>query len=182
MIQPDEMKLNLPMELSNGVVSTTSQVWNILTASRDGNLDRVKELVAECPELIYAQYNYTPPVHFAVREGHTDLVKFLLDQGAHDPAYKIYPFLDSLLTVAQDRNYQEISRLLEQYNNDPSLCKYRGDNGSIRMGRTDLQIKLQKAINDDDFQTSEQLLKDHPDLALDEFFFWGEGIMSMPAN
>jgi ankyrin repeat protein len=31
---------------------------------------------------------YTP-IHFAVREGHVELVKYLLDNGAHDPNYKI---------------------------------------------------------------------------------------------
>src|SRR5215831_11492400 len=41
MIQPDEMKLNLPMELSNGVISTTTQVWKILTASHAGNITQV---------------------------------------------------------------------------------------------------------------------------------------------
>ena len=92
MIQLNEMQLSVPMDLSNGVVSTTAKVWEILVASRDGNIDKVKELVNDCPELIYAQYNYTPPIHFAVREGHLDLVKYLLDNGAHDPDYKTYPF------------------------------------------------------------------------------------------
>src|SRR2546430_222775 len=70
MIQPNELKLNLPMELSNGVISTTAKVWDTLVASYEGNIEKVKNMVGERPELIYAQYNYTPLIHFAVREGH----------------------------------------------------------------------------------------------------------------
>jgi len=80
MIQPTEMKLNLPMVVANKVISTTSKVWNILVASRNGNLQEVKYLVNECPELIFSQYNYTPPIHFAVREGHVELVNYLLER------------------------------------------------------------------------------------------------------
>src|SRR6187401_74504 len=130
MIQPHEMKLNLPMKLSNDVVSTT-KVWNILVASRNGNLEEVKHLIKECPELIYAQYNYTPPIHFAVREGHVELVKYLLSNGAYDPTYKTYPFQDPLKTIAEDRNYNEIAVLLDQYSKDPSKQKFKGDNGEI---------------------------------------------------
>src|SRR5215471_6213594 len=102
MIQPNELKLNLQMRLSNDVMSTTTNVWNTLVASKNGDLDKVKKLVEDCPELIYAQYNYTPPIHFAVREGHAELVKYFLDKGAHDLSYKIYPFGDSLTTIAED--------------------------------------------------------------------------------
>ena len=67
MLQPNELKLNLPVKLFNGAISTTSKVWDMLTAAKNGNMNKVKKLVDECPELIYAQYNYTPPIHFAVR-------------------------------------------------------------------------------------------------------------------
>src|SRR5262245_51871242 len=137
MIQPNELKLNLPVELSNGVMSTTEKVWEILVASKKGDLGTVKKLVEECPELIYAQYNYTPPIHFAAQEGHLDLVKYLLANGAHDPDYKIYPFLDTLQTVAQDRDNFDIVVLLNQYATDTSRHKFKGDNGQIFFSRTD---------------------------------------------
>jgi hypothetical protein len=92
-------------------------------ASYDGNLQKVKELINECPDLIYAQYNYAPPIHFAVREGHVDLVKYFLDNGAHEPDYKIYPFQESLQTVANDRSYFEIEKLLNEYAADISKHK-----------------------------------------------------------
>ena len=55
MIQPKELKLHLPMEVGNAVISTTTKVWEILLASYDGESDKVKRLTDECPELIYAQ-------------------------------------------------------------------------------------------------------------------------------
>ena len=182
MIQPHEMKLNLPMKLSNEVVSTTTKVWNILVASRNGNLDEVKHLVKECPELIYAQYNYTPPIHFAVREGHVELVKYLLDNGAHAPKYKIYPFHDSLKTIAEDRNYKEIALLLDQYSNDPSKQKFKGDNGEIIYNRTDLQLEFQEAVDKGGLDKTEKILKEHPEFAKDETYFWGEGILVFAAK
>lgn len=182
MIQPHELKSEFPVSLSNDAISTTTKVWNILVASREGSLEVVKKLVDECPELIYAQYNYTPPIHFAVREGYLDLVKYLLDNGAHDPDYKTYPFLDSLVTIAQDRNYKDITWLLEQYNNDPLRCKFRGDNGKIDFNWTEQQKEFEMAVDQNMLDKTKQILMLHPEFALDENFFWGEGILTMPAK
>ena len=182
MIQPNELKLFLPMVIPNGVISSTHKVWNILSASHEGNRERVKELVEECPELAYAQYNYTPPIHFAVREGHVELVNYLLKEGAHDPNYKIYPFQDSLLTIAQDRGHHQITKMLEQYYTDASACKFKGDNGEIHYKRSPVQQEFEKAVNENDIAKTEILLKDDPQLCLDETFFWGEGILMMPAK
>ncbi|MES2275243.1 MAG: ankyrin repeat domain-containing protein [Bacteroidota bacterium] len=182
MIQPNELKPTLRMDLSNGASSTTTNVWDILVASRNGDLDRVKQLVDTCPELIYAQYNYTPPIHFAVREGHLELVKYLLGNGAHDPTYRIYPFLDNLNTIARDRDYYEIADLLDQYGNNPAHCKYRGDNGKIYHSRTDLQRDFQKAVDSQELTKVEEILKQHPEFVHDDTFFWGEGILMKPAK
>jgi ankyrin repeat protein len=182
MIQPVEMKLTLPMKLSNNAVSTTTKVWEMLVASKEGNLEKIKELANECPELVYAQYNYTPPIHFAIREGHAALVKFLLAHGALDPSYIIYPFNDTLLTIAEDRGYDDIQSMLKEYLTDPGLCKYKGDNGEILYNRTDLELELQRALNKDNFKRAEEILKEHPEFALDETFFWGEGILIFAAK
>ncbi|HKO79799.1 MAG TPA: ankyrin repeat domain-containing protein [Chitinophagaceae bacterium] len=182
MIQPAEMKLGLPMKLPNNVVSTTTKVWDTLVASKEGNLQRLKELASECPELVYAQYNYTPPVYFAVREGHTALVKYLLDLGALAPSYLTYPFQDTLLTIAEDRGYQDIAIMLKEYLADPSLCKYTGDNGEILYNRTDLELEFQLVVDKEDLERTGQLLKDHPEFALDETYFWGEGILVFAAK
>src|SRR4026207_389596 len=129
MIQPIELRSELPMVLSNNVVSTTTKVWDILVASKKGDLETVKKLGDECHELLFAQYNYTPPIHFAVREGHVDLVKYLLNEGALDPTYFTYPFHHHLSEFAEDRGHVEIEKLLKEYVSDPGRCKFKGDNG-----------------------------------------------------
>ena len=83
----------------------------MLSACRDGNLERVSGLMAHQPALATCQFNYTPPLHCAVREGHLPLVRLLIEAGAYDPHYKGYPFGDSLLTIAQDRGYDEVARV-----------------------------------------------------------------------
>jgi ankyrin repeat protein len=86
-------------------------VWAMFCAGRAGDLDRVKALSSSRPELIRCEYNYTPPIHFAVREGHLPVVRYLLEQGA-DPTYRTYPFQDSLLTMARDREHHDVAQFL----------------------------------------------------------------------
>src|SRR5262245_25050306 len=91
MIQPIEMKQTRSMRLHRGVVSTTSDVWSMLVASRNGDLKRVKELAEHCPALLTCQYDYTAPLHLAVREGHLDVARYLVEQGALDPPRRSRP-------------------------------------------------------------------------------------------
>jgi len=182
MVQPDEFKKALPMEVHGGVTSTTVHVWNILSASRDGNLEKVKELVSGTPELIYAQYTYDPPIHFAVREGHVSLTNYLLRHGALAQDYRTYPFLDSLMTIADERGHLGIAGLLKAYINDPMIHKLQGDNGKIFYIRTAIQNEFQEAVNKSDLSGAERMLKAHPDLVQERSHFWGEGIMAVPAN
>ncbi len=182
MIQPNELKLNLPMEVGNGTVSTTTLVWEILQASYHGHLQKVKGLVKNCPDLIYAQYNYTPPIHLAVREGHLELVRYLLINGAHDPDYKIYPFLDSLQVIAEDRGLFKITDLLYKYNTDVSSQKYKGDTGRIFYKRNERQIEFERAVEQNHLIKTEEILKKYPEFAQDETFFWGEGILTFAAK
>lgn len=170
------------MKVANGVVSTTTKVWETLFASYTGNIQRLKELVSECPELIYAQYNYAPPIHFAVREGHIALVNYLLENGAYDPGYRIYPFLDTLQTIALDRNYTEIAEMLGEYSNNTARQKFRGDNGEIHYERNKLQKEFEEAVDKNDLNKTKHILKQHPEYAPDETYFWGEGILMMPAK
>lgn len=170
------------MKVGNGTISTTTNTWEILLASHEGNIQKVKALVKECSDLIYAQYNYAPPVHFAVREGHADLVNYFLDNGAHDPDYKFYPSQESLQTVANDRGYFEIEKMLNEYANDSSRHKYKGDTGEILYNRTSLQQEFEKAVGNNDLKRTEEILKGNPGFALDKSYCWSEGILLFPAK
>lgn len=170
------------MELHDGTVSTTTDVWNVLVASRDGDLDRVKELVHSCPALLTCQYDYTTPMHFAVREGHFHLVRYLVQCGALDPTYLTHPFRDSLVTMAEDRGQVEIAELLTQSLGDPKLTRTWGDTGKIHYGKDETQRRFQELVDKNKHAEVETLLKEYPELALDETAFWGEGILMMPAK
>jgi len=182
MLQPFELQKTLPVKLANSVDSTTTAVWDVLTASYKGDLLRIHQLAAICPELLYAQYNYTPPIHFAVREGHVETVKYLLNEGALDPTYKSYPFGDSLLTIAEERKYDQIVQLLHEYLADTKRCKFRGDNGKIDYQQTVTELQFQSAVDELNFENTNALLRDHPEYVQDRSFFWGEGILMMPAK
>jgi hypothetical protein len=109
-------------------------------------------------------------------------VKYLLDCGAHDPNYKTYPFLDSLITIAEERGHHEIGFLLRKYQTDPSAWKFKGDNGEILYNKTQEEQEFQRAVNHNKKRKVKRVLKDHPEFAKDEDMSWSEGILMMLAN
>jgi uncharacterized protein len=114
LIRPVELRSGRPYTLPDGTVVTTDDVFAMFVAARGGDLTEVKRLIARAPGLAVVEYNYTPPVHFAVREGHLGIVKLLIDRGA-DLAYRSYPFQDSLLTIAEDHEQEEVAALLRDH-------------------------------------------------------------------
>jgi ankyrin repeat protein len=111
LIRPVELTGSRSVKLVDG--TSADKVFDMFVAARDGDLARVQKLVAAAPALAIVEYNYTPPIHFAVREGHLGLVEFPLDRGA-DLAYRSYPFGDSLLTMAEDREHGDVAELLRE--------------------------------------------------------------------
>src|SRR4030095_11703263 len=120
MLKPVEFQTIKRTTLPNGATVSNADVWEMLHAARDGDLDRIKELVSQEPGLVACEFNYTPPIHFAVREGHLDVTLFLLGHvmgpqingGADPSSYRTCPFGDTLLTMARDRNHTKVAELL----------------------------------------------------------------------
>ena len=113
-IRPLELRSTRVITLPDGGSAPADTVWDMYLAAHAGDLDQVKALVARHPGLARHEYNYTPPVHFAVREGHSRLVRFLADRGAIDPSYRSYPFQDTLLTIADDRGHSAVVAVLRE--------------------------------------------------------------------
>jgi uncharacterized protein len=182
MIQPVEMQTALPITLHGNVSTTTTEVWETLVASRNGDLGRVRQLISARPELSTCQFNYTPPLHFAIRHGHLALVRLLVDNLALDPDYKSYPFGDSFLVLARDRGHDEIVRFLEGALARPEVTREWVETGHIDFKQDEQQQRFDKAVHAGNRQDVERLLGERPELARNELSSWAEGVLMMPAR
>lgn len=186
MLYPIELRLTLPMELHDGVVGTTTDVWQMLTATRRGDLDFIIKLVAAMPGLVRCEYNYMPPLHLAVREGHADIVRFLLEQGAYNAKYTTYPYGETLVTMADDRGFATVGALLREYARRPHPPKAGGGGihgvGHIEFPPDDERNRLAKLINANAMRNVQALLERRPDLAHDPLVFYAEGVLAPAAN
>src|SRR4051794_20507418 len=98
---------------------TDDDLWALFQSAASGDLASVQAAIARRPDLIRAEYDYTPALHFAVREGHLDITRLFLNNGAN-PAHRSHPFQDTLLTIAQDRGHTGIAQFLLALRHPPS--------------------------------------------------------------
>src|SRR5687768_16224239 len=106
MIKPDELGSERPY----GQWSCRgSDVWNAISAAVSGDSEALRRLLERDPNLARVEYQ---PIHFAVREGHLEAVRILLDAGA-DPS-TVGLSGDDLVTIARDRGYEAVALLLEE--------------------------------------------------------------------
>ena len=102
MIKPPEMESDLGRD-----------VWDTITAAATGDTVTLQRLMERDRNLSRAEYFYSPPIHFAVREGHAEAVRILLDAGAAEAEWNGCD-LDGLIEIARDRSYEEIALLLDE--------------------------------------------------------------------
>jgi ankyrin repeat protein len=88
-----------------------SDAWEALSAAAAGDVETLRRQLARDPDLHRREYWYTPPLYFAVREGHEDAVRLLLEAGA-DPATVCIDDQD-LAAVARDRGHEAVARLID---------------------------------------------------------------------
>jgi ankyrin repeat protein len=179
---PVEMRTRFIMRLHDGVDVPTPDVWSMLMACRDGDLARVTDLVAACPSIVRCAYNYMPPLHLAVREGHVAIVRFLAERGAVNPKHRTYPYHEPLLTVANDRGYAEIAAVLEEYARTADPDRPEDEGGRIDYETDFERRRFQRIVSAGDLRATEAMLDNRPELATDPFAFWSEGVLSVPAN
>src|SRR6266704_2731691 len=109
MIKPPELASDAPF----GSWSCRGcDVWDAICAAVAGDAEALRRLLGRDPNLYRAGYWYTPPIHFAVREGHLEAVRVLLEAGADPAAVALSG--ESLITVARDRGHEAVARLLEE--------------------------------------------------------------------
>lgn len=102
--RPKRIGLLRPMDIE-------PDVWEALNAAKRGQTRRLQQLLARDKKLAVAEYWYTQPLHFAVREGRTTTVETLLASGA-DSTWVRYGHED-LVVVARDRGHERVAQLLE---------------------------------------------------------------------
>jgi len=111
-LKPVELGGRDRIVLPDGRSVEATALWNLFEACRAGDLVAIERLVSQVPGLVRAEYNYTQPIHFAVREGHAAVVQYLLEKGA-DPTYRTYGYRDTLRTMASERGHTAIAEMIE---------------------------------------------------------------------
>src|SRR2546426_1397829 len=87
-------------------------VWATITSAEAGDTVTLRRLIERDRRLARCEYWYTPAIHFAVRGGHLEGVKVLLEADA-DPEWNGY-HCGSLVAMAKYRGYEDVAKLLEQ--------------------------------------------------------------------
>lgn len=92
--------------------SRASDVWRTFVAAESGDVAALRRLLERDRNLGRSEYWYTSPLRLAVREGHVEAAKILLEAGGEppDPLGR-----EDLLTLASDRGHSEVARLLEDF-------------------------------------------------------------------
>jgi len=79
MLKPPELESERPYGLWS---PRGCDVWDAISAAAAGDAEALRRLLERDPNLYRAEYWYTQPIHFAVREGHPAAVRVLLEAGA----------------------------------------------------------------------------------------------------
>ena len=150
-----EPSLLRPFELPPDQLDWTGRwrgeaVWQVLTAARDGDAQRLRSMLDDDPTLVDAEFWYTPPLHFAVREGHAEAVRILIEAGA-DIFHRSLYAQEPLLQVALDRGHDEVADIL------------RGE-PNRRVSSTGDQHAIHDAAAAGDIATVDRLVAAEPDL------------------
>ncbi|HEY0678692.1 MAG TPA: ankyrin repeat domain-containing protein [Chitinophagaceae bacterium] len=108
MTQPEQLSKPERLHWSPG---TGTDVWRMLCAAKDGNINQIRTLVEKDASIIHSSYDYRTPLSFAVCENHLEVARYLIEKGAN-PIESGTP--DTLLQIAVDRGYEEMARLIEK--------------------------------------------------------------------
>ena len=125
-------------------------IWQVLNAARDGDTTRLRAMLEDDPTLVKAEFWYTPPLHFAVREGHLDATRMLLETGA-DVFHRSLYAQETLLQMALDRGHDEVANLLR-------------DELRRRVSSAGTRHAIHDAVSAGDADTVEKLLAGEPDV------------------
>ena len=108
MRRPPELRKKEPLLWSTG---TGTDVWKLFRAAASGDLRVMRRLLKTDPSLVRCHYNYRTPLYFAVRENQVKAATLLLSYPGDPLSLAVN---DTLLSVARDRGFTEMIKLLEE--------------------------------------------------------------------
>ena len=123
-IQPEGLRSDEPR---GAWTCRGTETWAMICACLTGDVRKIEALLRSDPNLVRAEYWYTQPLHFAVREGHLEAVRLLLRAGA-DPSF-VREGGEDLVTVARDRLHEAVAIEIQQALNERAGAKMK-DHGN----------------------------------------------------
>jgi len=127
--------------------------WEVIMAANSGDAAAMHRLLADNPGRSREGYFYTPPIHFAVREGHLEIVQMLLEAGA-DVEWNGH-YGASLIDLANERGHDAVAMLLEET---------RARRGRTPPSETREDHPIHIAAQSGDVRSVRELLDAHPSL------------------
>ena len=160
MIMPVAMRTTFRVKPQDGVYSTTTEEWDMLTACRDGNLERVNELMSRCPSLVHCEYNmangvnpnhmnchHTTLLHDMAQEGDLQKARLLLAHGADINAVD-EEFQSTPLGLAARWGPRDMVTFLLERGADPNTSGAQWATPlawARKKGRADIELDLRQA-------------------------------------
>jgi ankyrin repeat protein len=175
-------------EVLIGYLLSKGAYYDISTATRLGDMERVRQLLDENASLVNevpgVSYYNGAPLKNAAAAGHRDLVRFLLERAADPnlPEPEIAPQGAALHAAIQGKHYEIVKLLLEHGANPNAAVESSGNCMSMAKwsGAPKEIIDLiasyggvrtpELVCHDNDLETLAQMLSANPDLPLQEQF------------
>lgn len=139
--------------------------WPILSGSYTGDLLAVRQLLDKDTSLIQTSFAYYQPLHYAVRGGNMDMVKLLLERGAHPLAPGWERLGDETpLAKAIDRERDDMVQVLRAAALNRPSYKWPPQKQKTPEEELKYRFMLSCGYHVDRFFV-EQTLKEHPEWA-----------------
>ena len=117
--------------------------WDLICAAIRNDEKTIADHLKRNPDCARLEFWYTPPIHFAVREGNLEATRLLWNAYAYED-------VTNLIAIADDRGHAGVAEFLR---------------GSIQNGFTDADFRLHKVVQTRNYGAVGRLLRTHPEIA-----------------